>query len=84
MGGEVLSPKTFVWSDVAAEVSTCLVHSCRRSLLPSTVFSVLVSVVTWHAPVGVRINHLSKAREPCLSSSKYCLCRTATPFAWCP
>ena len=84
MGGEVLSPKTFEWSDiVATEVLTCLVHPRHGSLLPSTVFNVLVSVVTQHAPVGACINHLSKAQEHCSSSSKYCLHRTAVPFGWC-
>ena len=63
MGGAVLSPKTFEWSDiVAVEVLTCLVHPCRRSLLPSTVFNALVSVTTQCAPAGARIKNLSKAR----------------------
>ena len=85
MGGLVLSPKTFVWSDiVAAKVLTHLVCPCHGSLLPSTVLNALVSVTTRRAPVGARINHLSKAQECCSSPSKYCLCRTAAPFGWCP
>ena len=47
MGGVVLSPKTFEWSDiVATEVLTCLVHPHCGSLIPSTVFNALVSVTT--------------------------------------
>ena len=85
MGGAVLSPKTFKWSDiVAAEVLMCLVHPHCGSLLPSTVFNALVSVITQHAPAGACINHLSEAQECCSSSSKYRLHRTAVPFGWCP
>ena len=68
MGGLVLSPETFEWSDVlAAKVLMCLVHPRCGSLLPLTVLNVLVSVTTQHAPVGACINHLSKAQECCLS-----------------
>ena len=85
MGGAVLSPKTFEWSDiVAAEVLMCLVHPRCRNLLPSIVFNALISVITRHTPVGACINHLSEAQECCLFSSKYHLRRTATPFGWCP
>ena len=85
MGGLVLSPKTFEWSDIVAmKVLTCLVCPHHGSPLPSTVLNVLVSVTTWSAPAGVCINHLSEAQESCSSPSKYCLCRTATPFSWCP
>ena len=85
MGGAVLSPETFKWSDiVAVEVLTCLVCPCHRSLLPSTVFNALVSVTTQRVPAGACINHLSEAWECCLSSFKYHLHRTAAPFGWCP
>ena len=85
MGGAVLSPKTFEWSDVvAAEVLTHLVHPCRGSLLTSTVFNALVSVTIRCTPAGAHINHLSKAWECCSSSSKYRLHKTAKPFGWCP
>ena len=84
MGGVVLLPETFKWSDVVVmEVLTCLVHPHHRSLPPSTVFNALVSVITLCAPAGVHINCLSEAWECCSSSSKYCLCRTAVPFSWC-
>ena len=47
MGGAVLSPETFEWSNVVAvEVLMCLVHPHHGSLLPSTVFNTLVSVTT--------------------------------------
>ena len=85
MGGAVLSPETFEWSDVVAvEVLTCLVHPHCGSLLPSTVFNVLVTVTTQCAPAEACINHHSKAWECCSSSSKYHLHRTAAPFGWCP
>ena len=62
MGGAVLSPKTFEWSDVVTtEVLTHLVHPHHRSLLPSTVFNVLVTVTTQHAPAGAHINCHSEA-----------------------
>ena len=84
MGGAVLSPENFEWSDiVTVEVLTHLVCPHHRSLLPSSVFNALVSVTTQCAPVGACINHLSEAWECCSSSSKYHLCRTATPFSWC-
>ena len=84
MGGAVLSPETFEWSDVVAmEVLMHLVCPHHGSLLPSTVFNALVSFTTRHAPVGACINHLSEAQKCCSSSSKYCLCRTAAPFGWC-
>ena len=85
MGGLVLSPDSFKWSDVVAmKVLMCLVHPHHKSLLPSTKLNALVSVNTRHAPVGVHINHLSEAWECCSSPSKYCLHRTAAPFGWCP
>ena len=84
MGGLVLSPKTFKWSDIAMKVLTCLVYTRCGSQLPSTVLNALVSVTTQCAPVGARINHLSKAWECCSSPSKYPLHRTAAPFGWCP
>ena len=85
MGGLVLSPETFEWSDVVAvKVLMHLVHPHHGSLPPSTVLNALVSVTTRHAPVGACINHLSKACECCFSPSKYCLRRTAMPFGWCP
>ena len=77
--------QTFEWSDIVAmKVLTCLVHPHRGSLLPSTVLNALVSVTTRCAPTGARINHLSEAWECCSSPSKYLLCRTVTPFSWCP
>ena len=85
MGGAVLSPETFEWSDIVAmEVLTHLECPHCGSLLPSTVFNALVSVITRCAPVGVCINHLNEAQECCSSPPKYCLHRTATPFSWCP
>ena len=85
MGGVVLSSETFEWSDVVAtEVLMCLVHPRCRSLLPSIVFNVLVTVTTWCTPAGARTNCHSEAQECCSSSSKYCLHRTAAPFGWCP
>ena len=85
MGGLLLSPKTFEWSDVVAtKALTHLVCPHHRSLLPSSVLNMLVSVTTRHTPVGASINHSSNARECCSSPSKYCLCRTAKPFSWCP
>ena len=85
MGGAVLSPKTFEWSDIVAlEVLTCLVRPHHGSLLPSTVFKALVSVTTQGALAGACINHCSEVRECCSSSSKYHLRRTAVPFGWCP
>ena len=84
MGGVVLSPKTFGWSDiVAVEVLKHLVHPHCGSLLPSTVFNTLVTVTTWCTPVGACTNHHSEAWECCSSSSKYHLHRTATSFGWC-
>ena len=66
MGGLVLSPETFEWSDiVATKVLAHLVHPHHRSLLPSTVLNALVSVTTWCAPARAHINHLSEARECC-------------------
>ena len=56
MGGSVLSPETFEWSDIVAmEVLMCLVCPHCGILLPSTVFNVLVSVITWCDPAGVHI-----------------------------
>ena len=84
MGGLVLSPETFEWSDIVAmKVLMHLVHSCHRSLLSSTVLNALVSVTTQCTPVGACVNHLSKAWECCSSPSKYHLHRTAMPFGWC-
>ena len=84
MGGAVLSPKTFEWSNIVAmEVLMHLVHPHHGNLLPSTVFNALVTVTTWRAPVGACTNHHSEAHECCSSSSKYCLCGTAAPFSWC-
>ena len=79
MGGAVLSPETFEWSDIVAmKVLMCLVHPRCRCLLPSTVFNTLVSVITWRTPAGARINHLSKAWECCspLPSTASQDCRT--------
>ena len=53
MGGLVLSPETFEWSDIVAmKVLTCLVHPRCGSLLPSTVLNALVSVNTQCTPAG--------------------------------
>ena len=85
MGGVVLSPETFEWSDiVAAGVLMHLVHPRHGSLLPSTVFNALVTVTTPCTPAGTHTNHRSEAWECCSSSSKYYLCRTSTPFGWFP
>ena len=84
MGGAVLSPETFKWSDIAMEVLMHLVHPLHGSLLPSTVFNTLVTVTTQCAPVGAHINCCSEAQECCSSSSKYHLCSTTAPFGWCP
>ena len=73
MGGSVLLSETFKWSDiVAVEVLMCLVCPHCGSLLPSTVFNVLVSVITWHAPLGVHITISVKPRSvvhPLLSTA---------------
>ena len=55
------------------------------SLLPSTVNNALALVnIIWVHIVWMHPKYPSEARECCRPPSKYCLCRTATPFSWCP
>ena len=66
MGGSVLSAETFKWSDVvAAEVLTRLVCPRHGSLLPSTVFNALVSVITRTTSAGLLCLSVG-AHEHCL------------------